>query len=191
MLVVTWVSRVGSTKEPSSLRPPRTNLAPWDTASEMCSATCRTTPTQLSDLKKLLKEVCCPLKCHTHLFSSTAVDERTLGGGGLRAVAQPELRPHRHAQLIHKDVVDATLNQEAVGADTRLGRKRTVQKGKRMEKGGKKKEEKTEERSGRKEVLKVKRREKKRRLVQEEEGGEGKMEMRGRIAEKEMKGIRG
>lgn len=57
ILVVTWVSRVGSTKDPSSLRPPRTRLAPWDTASEMCSATCRMTPHRLSDLEKLLKEV--------------------------------------------------------------------------------------------------------------------------------------
>lgn len=126
MLVVTWVSRVGSTKEPSSLRPPRTTLAPWDTASEMCSATCRTTPNRLSGLEKLLKEVRRLLKRHTHLVSGTAVDERTLGGGIFRAVAQPELRPHRYTQPIHKDVVDAALNQEAVGADARLSRKRMV-----------------------------------------------------------------
>lgn len=89
MLVVTWVSRVGSTKEPSSLRPPRTTLAPWDTASEMCSATCRTTPHRPSETHKLLEEERRLSERRTHLVGRTAVDERTLGGGGLRAVAQP------------------------------------------------------------------------------------------------------
>lgn len=62
MLGVTWVSRVGSMKEPSSLRPPRTTLAPWDTASEICRATCRTAPHVTPDLEKLLQEVPCPVK---------------------------------------------------------------------------------------------------------------------------------
>lgn len=146
MLGVTWVSRVGSTKEPSSLRPPRTTLAPWETASEICSATCRAAPHLLSDLEKLRVSTPPPSPPHspTHLVSGAAVDERPLGGGGLRAVAQPELRPHRLAQPIHKDVVDATLNQEAVGADARLGEEEEEER-RRGEEEIRKEEEKKKE----------------------------------------------
>lgn len=68
-----------------------------------------------------------PLK--VHLLCSSGVDERPLGGVGLRAVTQPELRIHGSAQLLHEAIVDPALNQEPVWTHTRLqegGEDRTV-----------------------------------------------------------------
>lgn len=61
-----------------------------------------------------------------HLLSCTDVDERSLCGGGLRTVADPQLCVHGLSQLLHEWVMNPTLNQKAVGADTGL-RQRQVQ----------------------------------------------------------------
>lgn len=61
-----------------------------------------------------------------HLLCCADVDEWSLRGGGLRTVADPQLRIHGLSQLLHEWVMDPTLNQKAVGADTGL-RQRQVQ----------------------------------------------------------------
>lgn len=49
-----------------------------------------------------------------YLLCSTGVDEWSLGGIGIRAVAEPQLSIHGLPQLLHKHIMDPTLHQETV-----------------------------------------------------------------------------
>lgn len=55
-----------------------------------------------------------------YLLCGAGVDEWSLGGAGVRAVADLQLSVHGLPQLLHKHIMDPTLHQETVGAHTRL-----------------------------------------------------------------------
>lgn len=75
-----------------------------------------------------------------YLLCGADVDEGSLGGIGVRAVAQTELCVHGIPQLLNEAVVDPTLDQEAVGAHTRLRMESEGMPGNRNRKwGGKRK----------------------------------------------------